>query len=343
MHQVNHVNKINKNIDNNISEKSNSVNISSVGNNNFNRLQHPIINTNIEQLLISRIASNQNEKIKNVQSIRQPDSFTNDFKENKNLVENATLGKNSVHIESVDAINNSFFNINLSDTGSRAEEIISSLSNSTKKKATNKILMHRFYYGLILGTELNSIENQDMKKAGFNIGLMGGYRFTKHISVETGVLFSQKYYTTAGQYFSLKEIGPMMPAAMKVMDVKGASILVEIPLHVRYDVLAKKDHRFFSSAGISSYILTKESNQYHTSLNGTEAMMYATYKKNRGYFAASLDLAIGYEKNIGKKSSIRIQPYIQVPIKGIGVGSLKVMSPGVHIAYRRCRCYHLQL
>ncbi len=216
-----------------------------------------------------------------------------------------------------------------------AEQIISSLSNSTGKKAKNNILKHRFYYGLLLGTELNSIENQDMKRFGFNIGLIGGYRFNRHISVETGVLFSQKYYSTAGEYFSLKEIGPMMPSAMKVIDVKGASMVVEIPVHLRYDVLAKKDHRFFSSAGFSSYILTKESNRYHTSLNGTEGMMYATYKKNRGYFAASLDLAIGYEKNIGKKSSIRIQPYVQVPIKGIGVGSLKVMSPGVHIAITR--------
>ena len=192
--------------------------------------------------------------------------------------------------------------------------------------------MHSFYYGLLLGTEVNSIKNQDMKKAGFDIGLIGGYRFSTHLSAETGVLFSQKYYTTAGEYFSLKEIGSMMPAGMKVMEVKGASMVVEIPVHLRYDVFNKKGHRFFSSAGFSSYILTKESNQYHTSLNGTEGIMYGTYKTNRSYFAASLDLAVGYEKNFGKKSNIRFQPYIQLPLKGIGVGNLKVMSTGVHIA-----------
>ncbi|MBA2746084.1 MAG: PorT family protein [Flavisolibacter sp.] len=195
--------------------------------------------------------------------------------------------------------------------------------------------MDRFYYGLLLGTTLNTVKNQDRNKFGFDIGFIGGYRFNRHISVETGVLFSQKYYTTAGEYFSLKEIGPMMPAAMKVMDVKGTSKVVEIPVYLRYNVLNKKEHRFFSSAGFSSYILTKESNQYFTSLNGTEGIMYGTYKTNRSYFAASFDLAIGYEKNFGKKSSIRFQPYVQLPVKGIGVGNLKVMSTGVHIAITR--------
>ncbi len=182
---------------------------------------------------------------------------------------------------------------------------------------------------------MNSVKNQDIKKVGFDIGLIGGYRFNRHISVETGVLFSQKYYTTAGKYFNMKEIGPMMPAAMKVMEVKGASKFVEIPVHLRYDVFRKKSHRFFSSAGFSSSVLTEESNQYHTSLNGTEGMMYATYRKKRSYFAASFDLAIGYEKNIGTKANIRIQPYIQLPVKGIGVGNLKVMSPGLHLVITR--------
>ena len=127
----------------------------------------------------------------------------------------------------------------------------------------------------------------------------------------------------------------MMPAAMKLMDVKGTSKVVEIPVHLRYDFSNKKDHCYFSSAGFSSYILTKESNQYHTFLNGAEYMLYGTYKNNRGYFAASFDLAIGYEKNFGKKSNIRFQPYVQLPIKGIGVGNLHVMSAGVHIAITR--------
>ncbi|MEO7293013.1 MAG: porin family protein, partial [Ginsengibacter sp.] len=291
----------------------------------FNSVQSSPINIKIVQQVISKAGDTQSEKIKKVQSIDQPINFTNDFELNKVLDRSTPSVMNIKDIYPINTNNFSLPNINSADTGSRAEQFTSSLSNS----------MHGFYYGLLLGAEVNTVKNQDMKKVGFDIGLIGGYRFNKHFSAETGVLFSQKYYTTAGKYFSRKEIGSMMPAGMKVIEVKGASNVVEIPVHLRYDIVNKKKSRFFSSAGFSSYILTKESNKYYTSLNGTDYIMYGTYKNNPSYFAASLDLAVGYEKNFGKKSNIRFQPYVQLPIKGIGVGNLKVTSAGVHIAITR--------
>ena len=295
-----------------------------------NNVQSGPINTKIAQHEI------QTEKIKNVQSINQQINFTNDFEMNKDFDRTAPPLMNSRDINSIYINNNiSPSNINLSYTGSSSTQIISSPSDAAEKKVTKKISMHGFYYGLLLGAEMNTVKNQDMKKVGFDIGFTGGYRFGTRLSIETGILFSQKYYTTSGEYFSLKEIGATMPAATKVMEVRGTSKVLEIPVHLRYDFFNKKDHRYFSSAGFSSYILTKESNQYRTSLNGIESMMYGTYKKNRSYFAASLDLAVGYEKNFGKKNNIRFQPYIQLPVKGIGVGNLHVMSTGVHIAITR--------
>ena len=299
-------------------------------------MQTSHINRKIAQQVISKTGDTQREKIKNVQSINHPINFANDFEMNKDFDRTAPPLMNSRDLNLMYANNNfSPSRINLLDTGSRSTQFISSPSNAAEKKVTKKISTHGFYYGLLLGAEMNTVKNQDMKKVGFDIGLTGGYRFSTRLSAETGILFSQKYYTTSGEYFSLKEIGATMPAATKVMEVKGTSKVLEIPVHLRYDFFNKKDHRYFSSAGFSSYILTKESNQYRTSLNGIESMMYGTYKKNRSYFAASLDLAVGYEKNFGKKNNIRFQPYIQLPVKGIGVGNLHVMSTGVHIAITR--------
>jgi hypothetical protein len=192
-----------------------------------------------------------------------------------------------------------------------------------------------FYYGLVAGPGFNTIKNQEFKKAGWNIGLVGGYYFNKKFSVETGLLFSQKYYTTMGDHFSMKEIGPAMPSAMKIMAVDGYSKMIEIPVLFRYGFVQNSKRSFFSSAGFSSYILANENNQYHTSVNGTEQMMYGTYKNNKRYFAASLDLGIGYAQNFGNKNNIRFQPYLQIPLKGVGVGDLQIMGAGLRIALTR--------
>ena len=215
-----------------------------------------------------------------------------------------------------------------------AQSVISSAENK-EKRVTSSFSRKGFYYGLLAGPGFNSIKSQGLKKPGLNIGILGGYRFGKRISVETGLLFSQKYYTTAGKYFSMKEIGPAMPSAMTVMEVDGSTSVIEMPVHFRYDVFRNFKHSFFSSTGFSSYIITKESNQYHASLNGAEEMVYGTYKNAKRYFAASLDLAVGYEHNLGKKNKIRLQPYIKLPLKGIGVGDLQVMSIGLHTGITR--------
>ena len=146
------------------------------------------------------------------------------------------------------------------------------------------------------------------------------------------MLFSKKHYTTSGDNFSMKVVGSTMPPPMKIMQVDGYSRIIEIPVSVRYDFAKTPNGNFFASTGLSSYLLTNENNQYHTMLNGTEQMMYGNYKKNETYVAGSIDLGVGYSQNFGKKNSIRFQPYLQIPVNGIGVGDLHVMGTGIRLS-----------
>ena len=103
----------------------------------------------------------------------------------------------------------------------------------------------------------------------------------------------------------MDKIGASMPAGMEVMNLKGSSSFVQIPLKFKYDVLRKKNATVFSSAGISSYIITDEENDYLTLLNGTEQQMKGSYKNVSKYFAATVDVSAGYENKIGKFTSVQ--------------------------------------
>ena len=105
---------------------------------------------------------------------------------------------------------------------------------------------------------MNAIKDEGFKKTGFDIGLLGGYRFSRNFSLESGMLFAKKYYWTSGKNFDMSGMGSSMPAGMDMLEVHGSSQIIEIPLHVRYDLAHKKAHRFYSLAGFSSYILTEE-------------------------------------------------------------------------------------
>ena len=54
-----------------------------------------------------------------------------------------------------------------------------------------------------------------------------------------------------------------------------------------------------------------------------------TYTDASRYVAGAINLSSGYEFSKGKYS-FRFQPYLQIPLKGIGVGTMRVMSAGVH-------------
>ncbi|HEV8287219.1 MAG TPA: outer membrane beta-barrel protein [Chitinophagaceae bacterium] len=209
-------------------------------------------------------------------------------------------------------------------------------SLKTERKQENKEFSFKsgLYYAVAIGSELSSVKASGYKK-GYNLGVFAGYGFNDRFSLEMGLLFAKKYYMSQGKYFSMKEVGATMPAGMDLMHLEGGSYIFQVPVHLHYNFLNQNNHRFFSSFGFSSYLLMSEHNKYDAMVNGVEEKMYGSYKKDRRYAAATIDLGFGYEKNLGRTNTIRLEPYIQFPLKGIGVGDLPVKSAGLRIAFSK--------
>lgn len=49
---------------------------------------------------------------------------------------------------------------------------------------------------------------------------------------------------------------------------------------------------------------------------------------NKHYFSV-FNLSAGYQKNISKSVSLTVEPYIRVPLSGVGYGKVKLNSSGV--------------
>lgn len=190
-----------------------------------------------------------------------------------------------------------------------------------------------FYSGVLAGIEMNTVKYQELKTPGFDIGIIAGYAFNRKFSTESGLLFSKKNYSSEGKYFSMDKVGASMPAGMDILYLEGSSNFLEIPINLRYNIAEKKNSRIFTSAGINSFIMTKENNKYLTQLDGVKETIESSYKNSAGYFAAAINLSAGYEFKAGRKNNIRIEPYAQIPLKGIGVGKLPVASMGLHAAF----------
>ena len=162
------------------------------------------------------------------------------------------------------------------------------------------------------------------------MGATIGYRLSKNISLETGLFYSQKHYYTSGEHFSMAKIANTMPANMELISLNGTSNILEIPLTIKYDFNLKNKSNYFATLGMSSYLLTKESNDYLTLVNGVKQTLHSTYTNSSNYFNATINLSVGYEHKFFKKATFRIEPYIQIPLKQMGVGAMPISSAGVH-------------
>jgi hypothetical protein len=218
-----------------------------------------------------------------------------------------------------------------------SNSLLEAVNDRTAPGVKIKSPANGFFLGFGLSIGMNSIKNQGFDKPCFKAGITGGYRFNKRLSAESGLFFTKKYYSTGGEYFDMDNMHKDHPAVTSVMDVNGSSNLLEIPIGIRYDIKRKGNYRFFSTIGFSSCLMTMENNHYNVMMNGAEQPMHGSYKTDKMYYAATIDLGAGFEKDIASNKHLRIEPYLQLPVNGIGVGKLYVKTLGIKVGLTRSK------
>jgi Outer membrane protein beta-barrel domain len=197
-------------------------------------------------------------------------------------------------------------------------------SSLSKKKTTAVSKTSRgLYAGLLAGPDLSMVKFQSVKQLGYSLGVLVGYRFNQRLAIETGLMWDKKYYYTNGEYFKIDNAPPLSSS----VTVNGNCSMLEIPLALRYDFASGKNHGFFIKAGLSSYLMK---NQYYTTKRN--GMPYGSWPvdSTMNYIFSIVQLSGGYEYSIGEKTKIRVEPYMNIPLKGLGEGNLPISSVGIY-------------
>ena len=205
-----------------------------------------------------------------------------------------------------------------------------SVPNSDKKnKHKNGI-----YYGVIAAPDLTTIKGQEIKGVGYSVGVIVGYTLNSHWELEGGAMWSRKKYYTDGKYFS-KE-GAQIPSNIKINWLDGGCEMFEFPVMVRYNLSARKN-TFFAGAGLTSYIMKTEDYKYSAEVitSGIEYPGYKVYSRSGDHLFANLQLSGGYKHSLSSKMNLRIEPYLKIPLKEIGIGKMPITSTGLYFSITR--------
>jgi hypothetical protein len=250
----------------------------------------------------------QNEKTSSTNTQEQ-----NIFKENNNIKENA---KAPAEVK----------------TGLEKPEDAFVSANSNKKEKQPKTRSNKFYFGFQLGPDFTMVKSTKIDGTGYSAGLIAGYNINKKFAIETGLLWDHKRYQSEGRHFSTKKLN--WPYVY-LLDVSGFCNMFEIPLNLRYNFSQNTKRTVFVTAGVSSYLMKKENYDYSYRRYGAYGYGNREYKNTTNNWLSVAHVSAGIQKKLGAIGDLRVEPYIKLPLHGVGIGSMPLRSTGIYLGITR--------
>lgn len=216
-------------------------------------------------------------------------------------------------------------NISISDALKRDKTTKRKINNSyyTKK---NKFA-NSFSLSLSAGPDVSAINVNNIGTFEILFGAGLGYKFGKRWQVRTGFYTVKKVYEAKPSDYSPPSV--FWNYYPQLEDIYADCGVNEIPLIINYSFRQNPKHAWFGSAGISSYFMNRETYNYLSKTpTGYQNKSYTIYRQNKHYLS-SLRISAGYEKTLNKTISLIAEPYLNLPLSGIGYGKVKLNSAGL--------------
>ncbi len=174
------------------------------------------------------------------------------------------------------------------------------------------------------GPDVSAVGMSNPGQVQLQYGIGAGYAITKNLTVRAGFYAGDKKYTAdSSDYHNSYSIA-------NLEKVDADCFVYEIPVNIVYQFKPVKKHNWFVSAGVSSYIMKKETYGYYYRNTWNQPQYYSrTYKNENKHLFTVIGLSGGYQYALSDKLSLLAEPYMKFPVSGIGAGKVKLNNTGV--------------
>lgn len=195
--------------------------------------------------------------------------------------------------------------------------------------------------GVTWSPDFSKVGNAKPVDHGQTMGITAGYRFSKRWSVQTAILYTNKYYTTVGGIYGKVPGYPPSDPYLKIKQVNAECFMWDIPLNIRYDWLAKRKSRAFVSTGLSSYFMKKEDLHYWYTHYNNPKYKHWINESNSNYWFAVGNISAGFEQFITPSISVQVEPFFKFSLRDVGYGQVNLKSSGIFLGVKYTPPLHL--
>lgn len=213
-------------------------------------------------------------------------------------------------------------------------------AESQAQPAVSSVVTQRgFSIRFVLSPDLSAVGLHNFTRPGTNVGLLLEYRLAPRWSVQAGALWSTKVYTAQPGDYTWP---PHVYWKVNPTSVDGRCAMVDVPLNVRYDFAlrsradGRQPSRWFASAGVTSYLILNEQYNYNYAWPTDPAIKNRETRidSSSRYGISQLNVSAGYERALSRRLSWQVEPFMKVPLKGIGYYKINLLSTGAFVSLR---------
>lgn len=202
-------------------------------------------------------------------------------------------------------------------------------------ETTDESIRSRFSVGLVTSPDLSTAgSTSNFHTPGFKLGVTAEYNLTNNLAVYTGIVHSTVRYSDQSQQYTPPGY---LNGGITPDEIVGECVILDIPITLKYDVLNFDQSRLFATAGLSSYIMLNEDYDFYYQ-NPEEEELVENWNDQTGtrHWFSNAGFSVGYEYDVHQNWSMRVEPFIRLPLQEVGWANVRLYSMGsfISINYR---------
>lgn len=191
----------------------------------------------------------------------------------------------------------------------------------------------KFGARVIMAPDVNRVGSSNPFAIGSSWGAIVEYEMVRRFRIQTGFIRTSKLYSA-----KLEDYSPPTGTwkyGVKPIGINADCKILDLPLNFRWDVVRQKKYDLFINTGLSSYLMLNEKYdyEYDPQYPSTTHLLWAwAAKRGSDHWLSTYNLSVGYERQLRRGFTIQVEPYLKMPLKGVGFGKVNIMSTGVYIS-----------
>lgn len=193
--------------------------------------------------------------------------------------------------------------------------------------AYKKGFANNFRLTASLAPDLSFTEMSHPGESILTYGAGISYAISNRITLRTGFYVARKVYSAAGDAY--RPPSGYWTNRIKLDKVDADCNVYEIPLIASYSFKRSRKHQWLVGMGLSSFLMKRETYKYYFNDSlGQPRIRPWTLRNGNNEILSVATLTAGYEYFFNNRLSFTVEPYLKIPLHGIGYGNIKLNSAG---------------